>query len=320
VLVAVAAVVVAVAIAHGPRLLDNLSVAHWEDELFFAHDRAEVPSLSGCLTARPMWPGLYRPLTTTCYYHLGGMLFDHRLEGYHLVNVVLYAANGVLLFLVASRFLGPRWAVLPAVVFVSRSAHAEVVTNTAEFQALFYVFWALLALVAWSHGVATGEGTGFGYDFSPTNIVTNLATYLFGWVNPLVWGDEIVLPDIVARAAGSTAGPIVVIAVIAVPVAVIVRNNRSDALSSGTLSTDALSAAAFGCVFFLAATAPFAVLDDRLFLRYGYFGHAGLSLAAGAGLMALGDYLRRRLPPTAGATPGPSRAGAPPEPPGRLTP
>src|SRR5260221_11507774 len=41
-------------------------------------------------------------------------------------------------------------------------------------------------------------------------------------------------------------------------------------------------AAAFGLGWFLAGTSPFAVLAHRLFIRYTYFGHAGLAIVAGA--------------------------------------
>jgi hypothetical protein len=50
--------------------------------------------------------------------------------------------------------------------------------------------------------------------------------------------------------------------------------------------------AAFGLLWFFAGTAPFVVLADRLFMRYSYFGHAGLAIAAGAAAAAVAQWIR----------------------------
>jgi len=39
---------------------------------------------------------------------------------------------------------------------------------------------------------------------------------------------------------------------------------------------------AFGFAWFLIATLPFTIFEDRLFMRYSYLGHAGLALCVGA--------------------------------------
>jgi hypothetical protein len=47
-----------------------------------------------------------------------------------------------------------------------------------------------------------------------------------------------------------------------------------------------LRVAVFGVAWFFVATAPYAVLAHRLFIRYTYFGHAGLALAVGGATAA----------------------------------
>ena len=47
------------------------------------------------------------------------------------------------------------------------------------------------------------------------------------------------------------------------------------------LKTDSLRLVAFGFAWFLIVTAPYAIFADRLFMRYGYLGHAGLALCVG---------------------------------------
>ena len=56
-------------------------------------------------------------------------------------------------------------------------------------------------------------------------------------------------------------------------------------------------------------TAPFVVLADRLFIRYTYFGHAGLAVATG-GLAAVAAHWLRGRHPAAADTPSALAAGA----------
>jgi hypothetical protein len=58
--------------------------------------------------------------------------------------------------------------------------------------------------------------------------------------------------------------------------------------------------AAFGLAWFFAATAPFAILADRLFIRYSYFGHAGLAIAAGGVVSGVVHWSRSADSPAAG--------------------
>lgn len=97
-LLAALLITAAIALVHGERIAENWSQEHWEDPMFFEHVDDHVPALSDCFTAAPLWPGLYRPLTTNCYYAVGERLFGQQIEVYHAINLVLYALNGLLLY------------------------------------------------------------------------------------------------------------------------------------------------------------------------------------------------------------------------------
>lgn len=142
-----------ITVVHGERIQQNWSQYHWEDQLFFDHDRTFIHQLDHCFTRPALWPGLYRPLTTNCYYLLGGWLFDHRIEIYHAINVTLYLLNGLLFYRLACYLLAPIYALLAAGLWVSRHAHAELITNSAEFQALAATSFALAALALFAHAV-----------------------------------------------------------------------------------------------------------------------------------------------------------------------
>ena len=51
-------------------------------------------------------------------------------------------------------------------------------------------------------------------------------------------------------------------------------------------------AVALGLAWFVLGMAPFVILADRLFLRYTYFAHAGLSLAVTGAAWACFEALR----------------------------
>jgi hypothetical protein len=57
---------------------------------------------------------------------------------------------------------------------------------------------------------------------------------------------------------------------------------------------DPVRALALGFAWFLAGTAPFVVFADRLFLRYAYFGSAGLALTVLAVPAAAAEWWRVR--------------------------
>lgn len=161
--VALILIILAFTAFHGLQFSTNLTQTHWEDELFFSHSAQNVHSIIDCFRAESVWPGLYRPLTTNCYYYFGRETFNNRMEIYHAINAIMVCINGWLLYLLSQRLL---WqggllqgvpseqtrifallTIIPGLLFVTRYAHIEVVLNTVEFQALFYVFAGLLTLI-----------------------------------------------------------------------------------------------------------------------------------------------------------------------------
>jgi hypothetical protein len=84
------------------------------------------------------------------------------------------------------------------------------------------------------------------------------------------------MPPRVVELAESPAMVLVMAALIALFVVALMRARlRPSATSAPT------RVAALGFAWFVMATAPFAVLADRLFMRYSYAGHAGLALSVG---------------------------------------
>lgn len=141
---------VVIAIVHYDRIQQNWSTVHWEDPLFFEHNRQTIHTLADCLTRPALWPGLYRPLTTNCYYYVGGRLFAHQIEIYHAINVGLYALNALLFYGFVRTLTARAYALLAVLLFASRAAHGEVIANTAEFQVLAATAFTLLALLCFA--------------------------------------------------------------------------------------------------------------------------------------------------------------------------
>src|SRR6185295_7335497 len=145
----------ATALVHGAAIASNFHRRHWEDRRFFHHTQAEVHGLGDCFTRAGAWPGLYRPLTTNCYYLAGSVLWRDRIEAYHLVNLGVYLAIGLMLFRVAWRLLDAPLGLLAAGLWASRLAQWQTLLYTSEFQGLFAM---LLALVALDRALATRVG------------------------------------------------------------------------------------------------------------------------------------------------------------------
>jgi hypothetical protein len=134
------------------------------------------------------------------------------------------------------------------------------------------------------------RATGFRYDFSPSNVLRNLAAYLLAFCNPLVWPlDDWVMPARVSTIASWRVTQLGIAALLALCLVSLARARAW------------VSILGFGFAWFVIATLPVAIFEGRLFMRYGYFGYAGLSIAAcGAGAQ-LGEAIRkwRRTEPIA---------------------
>ena len=333
------------AAAHGSRIVDNWRVLQWEDGFFFQHNAEQIHSLLDCFVKTGPWEGLYRPLTTNLYYYVGSKALANRAEAYHFINLVFVILNAVLLFRLAELFLGPWWAMIPAVLFASRLAMVEVVLHTCEFQGLLYVFFTILSvdlfvrsrksesswpltlsalafclallskesaivlpallivygrlfddrivsrrylvhpiiaiswvilfvLVAPSHT----QSTRLTYDLSASNVLRNYAAHFLDFSNWLLAPlQDFIMPGNVAALAGTL--------YVRLLFGVLIMSEIAMLLFPRFLKAQGLRLVAFGFAWFLIATLPFAIFENRLFMRYSYLGHAGLALCV-AGLVA----------------------------------
>jgi tetratricopeptide (TPR) repeat protein len=83
------------------------------------------------------------------------------LFGFHLVNVLLHAANAVMLFLLASRIGGPSVtrfaALLPALLFAVHPVQTEAVTYISGRSVSLMAFFYIGSLLAWLRGRERGS-------------------------------------------------------------------------------------------------------------------------------------------------------------------
>ena len=131
------------------------------------------------------------------------------------------------------------------------------------------------------HRMYPADAPGFALDFHPVGLLERYGAYLLSFSNLLV-------PNVDPEQAGWAMPPHVVAmaktwpillltASLVIATVVLVAWSR---LRGAPLSQPG-RVAVFGLAWFLASTAPFAVLAHRVFMRYGYVGHAGLAVALG---------------------------------------
>jgi hypothetical protein len=140
--------------------------------------------------------------------------------------------------------------------------------------------WAL-AYPRILHALYPADQPGFAFDLQPAALLDRYAAYILTFANALVphvdpEGAGWAMPPDAARLAATSAA-IVLTAALAGLTAVLVLAARLRPAAVGTAGR----VIAFGLGWFFVATAPFVVFADRLFMRYGYLGHAGLALAIG---------------------------------------
>jgi hypothetical protein len=134
---------------------------------------------------------------------------------------------------------------------------------------------------------------GFVFDLTPKGLLTRYAAYLLSFLNVLVpdvdpeksgWA----IPPHLRALAATTPVLVAMACLVAAEAALMIaaRGRPARVGQSGRV-------AAFGLAWFLAGTSPFAVLAHRLFIRYTYFGHAGLAIAAGAVASAVTQWIRQ---------------------------
>jgi hypothetical protein len=142
-----------------------------------------------------------------------------------------------------------------------------------------------------------GGTPGFGFDLTPRGVLGRFAAYLLSFLNGLVpridpekagWAIPPHLTAIAAR------GPMVALmaGLVVIEIVLLVAARTHPDLVGPSARVTAL-----GLFWFFAGTAPFVVLADRLFMRYSYFGHAGLALAVGGLAAGLARRYRPGRPP-----------------------
>jgi len=162
--------------------------------------------------------------------------------------------------------------VLPALLIVyGRLFDDRVLSRPYLVHPIIGITWALLfVLVLPAHG----QPLGSNYDFSVFNLLRNYAAHELVFSNwmlaPL---QDFVMPISVAGLA-TTLRVRVLCGGLIVAEAVVLLFPR-------LLKTQGLRLVVFGFAWFLITTAPYAIFADRLFMRYGNLGHAGLALCVG---------------------------------------
>jgi hypothetical protein len=176
---------------HGDTFLKSLHTRHPETNMFIKYNQERIHSLLECFTVPPLYPGLYRPLTTSCYYHLGLKFFGNRIAPFKIVNLIVFVVNAFLLFLICRQFLSFVWALVAVALFASRRAHIHVLLFTVEFQTLMSVCFSLLMLYFFIRSRREGRilFEGLSYVFfvlallsKESAVALALVVIVYGWL------------------------------------------------------------------------------------------------------------------------------------------
>jgi tetratricopeptide (TPR) repeat protein len=140
-------------VAYGPALRAGYI---WDDDDYVTDN----PLLSEPDGMARIWfsmdaPSQYVPMVySTLRFEYGIWGLDP--FGYHLVNVLLHAANALLLWLLLSRIQAPA-AWLIAAVFALHPVHVESVAWISERKNVLSLFFSLVSLIAWLRFIDPGQ-------------------------------------------------------------------------------------------------------------------------------------------------------------------
>jgi tetratricopeptide (TPR) repeat protein len=144
------ALVAATVIAYAPALQNDF--VNFDDDLYVTDNR---PVLAGLTAGGLGWAwttlhaGYFQPLTWMSL-QLDAQLYGRRPAGYHLTNVLLHAANVVLLFWVLRRLTGATWrSAAVAGLFALHPLHVESVAWVTERKDVLSTFFGLLTIAAY---------------------------------------------------------------------------------------------------------------------------------------------------------------------------
>jgi hypothetical protein len=183
--------------------------------------------------------------------------------------------------------------VLPAILIVYGWLFEEtILTRRYLVHVLSALLWVIL-FVAVLRPLFGNQATGFGYDFSVSNILRNYDAHFLDFSNLLLTPlESYVMPDSVAVLAGKL--------YVRLLFCVLTLSEIAILLFPKFLKSQGLRVVVFGFAWFLIATLPFTIFADRLFMRYSYLGHAGLALCVGGlveGMVGWFSTRRRALLP-----------------------
>ncbi len=359
---AIAVVVACVALVHGSKIPRAYHLQHYETRAFIQYNDEHVESFSQCFTTPPYYPGLYRPVATTCYYYLGIKMFGNRVEPFKVVNVVFVVINAFLFFLVVRQFLAFGWSLVPVALFASRKAHIDVVVVSVEMQTLLSVFYSLLMLYLYIRARREGRELflvfsylcfvlallsketsvtmvallflyewlferdrdfrqclthlaialvwaafvigvirrvddrriiTFNYSILPTDVLRNYLSYFLDFFNFLLPPIDNVDQSFGRRIEVASRSGIIQAAlasVILAGAALIVRIRKV-----GARFSDVARLGTFGFALFVVSMAPYAIVGERLLMRYSYVGHLGVALSLGAVVAAASSGIVARV-------------------------
>lgn len=172
--------------------------------------------------------------------------------------------------------------VLPALLIVyGKLFDDQIVSRPYLVHPAIAISWVILFVLV-LRPLSHNQPTGFGYDFSVSNVLTNYAAHLLDFSNWLLTPlGDFVMPRNVADLAGTLYMRLIL--------CVLIVSEGALFLFPKSLKTQDLRLIAFGFAWFLITTLPFTIFQGRMFMRYSYLGHAGLALCAGA--MVRGAFL-----------------------------
>jgi protein O-mannosyl-transferase len=164
--------------------------------------------------------------------------------------------------------------VLPAVLVVYGWLFEDhIVTLRYLVHALIAILWVIL-FVAVLRPLSNNQPTGFGYDFSVSNVLRNYDAYFLAFSNLLLTPlENYIMPTNLAVLAENL--------YVRVLFCVLTLSEIAILSFPRFLKSQGLRVVVFGFAWFLITTLPFTIFADRLFMRYGYLGHAGLALCVG---------------------------------------
>jgi hypothetical protein len=129
------------------------------------------------------------------------------------------------------------------------------------------------------------------FDASLSNVVRNYSTYLLAFSNLLTYKlQSIVMVPLVANLASTRLAQLCLSVLAGTSAVFFLIHHRLRGAYIAPARTFV-----FGILVFVIGAAPYVILSGRLFMRYSYFGHAGLAISSGVVLREVASSIFRRM-------------------------